>query len=129
MTRKEMKALIGRCYYAIERTGRVSDLREVAESATQQEREHRAMGRRFTGTVHRYALTQEDTGRYFACKIVLTASRAKLADMAGIRRDYILGTELAAAIRRDKVKIQISRADRAALLAIDYAGDIALPGY
>ena len=129
MTRKELKTLISRCFYALEATGYANDFQASADAAEKAERAHRRMGERFTRSKHSYTLSCADTGRYFACKWALGKQTRSVDQVLASRDDARLAY---AAVRRAKIggrKIKLARADKAALLAVDYSGDMALPGY
>lgn len=107
---------------------------EMLAVAERQEREHRAMGRRFTNGQASYSQPVSVAVKYFACKCVLEVMAVPTSWKAftAIRRDYQLGQ----AVRELALESLLTRnptghglwcdlETRWQLLAIDYSEDIA----
>lgn len=101
---------------------------ELLAVAERQEREHRAMGRRFTRGQASYAQPVSVAVKYFACKCVLEVMAVPTSWKAftAIRRDYQLGQAVRELVEgtpgfRGWGHLELRWQD----LAIDYSEDIA----
>lgn len=134
MRRKQAKEL-ERLFFDVQRLcEQHREWDELLAVAERQEREHRAMGRRFTDGRASYSQPVSVAVKYFACKCVLEVMAVPTSWKAftAIREDYRLGQ----AVRELAVESLLTRdptghgvwcdlETRWQLLGIDYAEDIA----
>lgn len=131
MKKSTLETEVKNAWWALERVAGHLDLlgKCVAESL-RVEKEHRAMGKRFTGGRNRYTLSAEWAARYFVCKHVAEVIEVPKTwrEFDGYRADVAmcqaLREELLADAKRDVGGVL---AKGGTFAEIDYAGDIALP--
>lgn len=115
---------------ACERSREAGDLLSKAlAAAIQGEREHRAMGARFTGAVHKYACGVERTARWFVLKWFLEERKDDLVSFraaAQLRPDCFYSYALRCLFVEEGWETHIAPEEASLVLAVDYAGDIAL---
>lgn len=100
--------------------------------ALRQERDHRAMGARFTSGQAKYKRSAKLAARYFVLKTVLAPLRVEdnsvesaLRALATLREDYVLGALLAAYLRERGIPYKLEAFTKDAFEAIDYVKDFA----
>ncbi len=115
---------------ACERSRESDDLlRKALALAIQGELEHRAMGARFTGTRHKYSLSVERTARYFVLKWFLEERKGDFVSFrtaAQLRPDCFYSYALRCLFTEEGWALPFNSFESDILLAVDYAGDIAL---
>ncbi len=130
-TRKDLESLFFDVQRLCEQHREWDELLAVAE---RQEREHRAMGRRFTHGQASYSQPVSVAVKYFACKCILEPLPVPVTwqAFAGYRRDYQLGQALreltvAALLAHNPTGhgLWCDLETRWQLLGIDYSEDIA----
>jgi hypothetical protein len=136
MTKTYILKTVSKAWHALEvacnrggSAGPGSKLTEAERIAVTQEREHRAMGRRFTNGQARYSVSCVCAARAIVIHHVYSGYRdnqkndtpLSWTDATSIRQDCAL----AYAIREHLTTVELASLKEAA--GIDYAGDIALP--
>lgn len=142
MTKAETRRIIDSCYTTIALAlggGRASEHFAKARDASEQgEREHRALGSRFTREQARYKLSKDYAARYFVAKWFLDdhAAPASWVDCVEVRQDVMYALAARDAFRAGERMPQGKtrggeaayldlREKCSALASIDYAKDIA----
>lgn len=121
-----MTGTISTAWFAFARHAeRFDELHKALDESRRIEKEHRAMGKRFTRGQAGYRLPVEVTARFF---VLLNTFRSfevpkDWCDFAGFRRDIVLCQALRERLFRDG-KLDAAFPDES-FAAIDYAADIA----
>lgn len=129
-----LNRLIAYAYFdlarACERSREADELlRKALASATQGEREHRAMGARFCGSPRKYSLGVERAARWFVLKWFLEERKGDFVSYrqaAQLRPDCFYSYALRTLFADESWAIPIKSEEAEQLLGVDYVGDIAL---
>jgi hypothetical protein len=130
MKKAQLENLVKNTWWAIERiAGHTALLADALRESERIEREHRAMGKRFTGGRNGYTLSVEWTARYFVARQVLEVRPAPTTwlEAAGWRSDILYSQALREELLKDGRLAPYAINVDGAFWDIDYAGDIALP--
>lgn len=100
---------------------------EALKVTEEQERAHRAMGKRFTNGQASYRISVERTARYFVMKNTFQAIEAPKTwtEYAGYRRDIALCQAIREKLAEANVDVPKELQEGAEFWNIDYADDIA----
>jgi hypothetical protein len=136
MKRAQVLKEVQAAWWALERVAGHTDLLGKCEAESLRvEKEHRAMGRRFTNGANHYTMSAEWAARYFVVKHVCEHMPIPQtwAAFEGYRVDVAMSQALREQLQKHRdasVRVSYNSMRRnltEAFKAIDYAGDIALP--